>query len=38
MWQKSCTGHVNGIEGDVDLDVSYEDFPSIMKSVHLNGF
>ena len=38
MWQKSSTGSVSGISGNVDLDESYEDFPSIMKKAHLNGF
>ena len=36
--QYSSTGRVGGINGNVDLDVSYEDFPSIMKDVHLNGY
>ena len=38
MWQKSSTGRVNGISGNVDLDISYQDFPSIIKKAHLNGF
>ena len=38
IWQSSCKGRVNGISGDVDLDTSYEDFPSIIKNGHFNGF
>lgn len=38
MRQYSSTGRVNGIQGNVDLDVCYYDFPSIMKNKHLNGF
>lgn len=38
MWQKSSTGRVDGINGDVDLDVAYEDYPTIIKNVGLNGF
>jgi len=38
MWQKSSSGSVNGISGNVDLDISYQDFPAIMKKAHLNGF
>ena len=38
IWQYSCEGRVEGINEYVDLDVSYEDFPSIMKDKHLNGY
>lgn len=38
VWQKSSTGRVNGISGDVDLDESYLNFEPIMKQNHLNGF
>ena len=38
IWQSSDKGRVNGISGDVDLDTSYEDFPSIIKNGHFNGF
>lgn len=38
MWQFSSTGRVNGIGGDVDLDIAFYDFPAIMKSKHLNGY
>ena len=38
MWQFSATGAVKGINGDVDLDKSYRNFPSIMSKNHLNGY
>ncbi len=31
VWQYSCKGLVSGIEGDVDLDICYKDFPSIIR-------
>ena len=38
MWQYSCTGRVNGITGDVDLDYGYIDYPSKIKAKGLNGY
>ena len=38
MWQRSSKGSVSGISGNVDLDVSYQNFPEIIKKAHLNGF
>lgn len=38
MWQHTSKGSVPGIVGNVDLDISYKDYPSIMKSQHLNGY
>ena len=38
IWQKSDKGFINGISGNVDLDVSYKNYPEIMKSKGLNGF
>lgn len=38
MWQYSSTGRVNGISGNVDLNLSYKDYPEIMKYNGLNGF
>ena len=38
VWQKSSKGSVPGISGDVDLDVCYQDFPTIIKKARLNGF
>ncbi len=37
MWQYSWEGQVDGIEGDVDLDYAYIDFPSYIKDNNLNN-
>lgn len=38
MWQYSSTGRVNGIYGDVDLDVSYVNYPYLLEYENaLNG-
>lgn len=38
MWQYSATGVVDGINGDVDMNKAYRNFPSIMSKNHLNGY
>ncbi|MBQ8781095.1 MAG: glycoside hydrolase family 25 protein [Oscillospiraceae bacterium] len=38
MWQYSSTGRINGINGDVDLNKMYRDYPSVIKRAELNGF
>ena len=38
MWQSSETGKVNGINGNVDLDTAYKDYPTVIKQLGLNGF
>lgn len=38
MRQTSSTGKVKGINGDVDLDEAYVDFPTIIKKSHKNGY
>ena len=38
MWQYTNVGSVSGINGDVDRDYLYVDYPSIVKDVHLNGY
>ncbi|MDQ5983452.1 MAG: hypothetical protein RUMPE_00470 [Eubacteriales bacterium SKADARSKE-1] len=38
IWQYTNSGSVPGIETQVDLNYSYKDYPSIIKSAHLNGF
>ena len=38
IWQKSSTGRVPGIVGDVDLDECYVDYPRIIKNAGDNGF
>lgn len=38
MWQYSSTGKINGINGDVDMNYCYVDYPTIIKSAGLNGY
>lgn len=38
MWQYSATGRVNGIAGNVDLDIAYKDYPTLIRKNKLNGF
>lgn len=38
IWQYSSTGSVNGISGNVDMDISYIDYPSTIKTGGFNGF
>lgn len=38
MWQYTDTGHIAGINGDVDMDIAFYDFPKIMERTGLNGF
>ena len=38
IWQYSDKGTVDGISGNVDLNISYKDYPTIMKAKGLNGF
>ena len=38
IWQHSEKGNVDGINGNVDLDICYKDFPTIIKAKGLNGF
>lgn len=38
MWQYSSTGSVNGISGNVDLDIAYYNYPKIVRAANLNGF
>lgn len=37
MWQYSSKGSVQGIDGNVDLDISYRDYPYIISSNNLNN-
>ncbi len=37
IWQKSSTGHIDGINGEVDLDECTVNFPLIMKKKGLNN-
>ena len=38
MWQYASDGRVNGIYGDIDRNVAYIDYPSLMKEQGLNGY
>lgn len=38
IWQASSKGIIDGIKGNVDCNVSYNDYPTIIKQNHLNGF
>lgn len=38
MWQHSSTGKVAGISGNVDMDIAYKDYPTVIKGNKLNGF
>lgn len=38
IWQKSDRGSIDGISGNVDLNVAYKDYANIMKNKGLNGF
>lgn len=38
MWQYTDAGRVNGIEGYVDMDNSYKDYPAIMAAAGLNYY
>ncbi|MDE5770466.1 MAG: glycoside hydrolase family 25 protein [Ruminococcus sp.] len=38
MWQYTSTGKIDGINGSVDLDYAYVDYPSLMSEYHLNGY
>lgn len=38
IWQSTNEGTVDGIVGNVDLDFSHRDYPTIIKNLHCNGF
>lgn len=38
MWQYGDKGSVAGVNGSVDMDWCYKDFPSVIKKVGLNGY
>ena len=38
IWQYGGTGKIDGISGNVDLNISYKNYPEIMKNKGLNGF
>ena len=38
LWQYTSKGSVSGIKGNVDMDVAYVDYPSIIKTNNKNGY
>ena len=38
MWQYSATGTVNGISGNVDMNLAYKDYAKLIKENGLNGY
>jgi hypothetical protein len=36
IWQYSSPGKVSGIDGDVDLDAAYQDYPAVIEAAGLN--
>lgn len=38
IWQCANDGKVDGISGNVDKDISYKNYPAIMKAASLNGY
>lgn len=38
MWQSTSSGRINGYNDDLDCDVAYKDYSSIIKNIGLNGF
>ena len=38
MWQYTDSGKVSGVTTNVDIDVVYKDYPTLIKSFGLNGY
>ena len=38
MWQYTSTGKVAGVNGSVDCNLAYKDYPAIIKGAGLNGY
>jgi GH25 family lysozyme M1 (1,4-beta-N-acetylmuramidase) len=38
MWQYTSSGKVDGISGNVDMDIAYKDYPTIIKKKNCNGY
>ena len=38
IWQHSDSGSVAGITGNVDLDIAYQDYPSLIRAGGFNGY
>lgn len=37
MWQYTSKGRINGVDGDVDLNIAYKDYPKIINDGGFNG-
>ena len=38
MWQFTQSGRVDGIEGNVDMNIAYKDYPALIKKYGYNGY
>ena len=38
MWQSTSSGRINGYNDNLDCDIAYKDYSSIIKNAKLNGF
>lgn len=38
LWQYSSKGKLDGINGNVDMDYAYYEYPKIIRRAHLNGY
>ncbi|MDO4378281.1 MAG: GH25 family lysozyme [Erysipelotrichia bacterium] len=38
IWQFSSKGTINGLNGDVDMDICFVDYPTFIKKNHYNGY
>ncbi len=38
IWQYSSSGRISGIDGNVDMNICYVDYPGLIKNAGLNGF
>lgn len=38
LWQYTSSGSIMGISGNVDIDISYKNYPKIIKGGHFNGY
>lgn len=38
IWQFTQSGRIDGVEGNVDLNIAYKDYPSLIKKYGFNGY
>lgn len=38
MWQYTSSGRINGYNGNLDMNIAYKDYPTIIKNAGLNGY